>query len=440
MQYDIVIGGEKMYKTYIFPVKNQELARELAIATGKIYSKVVSLKWRLWREKGISVSNKTLEKYMEWYNKKKGFKIHSQSKQAAYQQYFEAQKGYFEVRKKYKESGNQAGLDRLNPPYKTKKYNKVVYKTSAIIAKDDGRIRLSNGRGSTPLWLYFEKELNGIPKTAELVFNYSKREYEAHVTFKMADKEYEVNEEKVLTIDLGVIHPMVTFDGEQSKIYNGGKLNAKLQYRNKKVAEFQKKMAKCEKGSRRYRKLQRAKDRVLGNIKNQLTDLLEKYTSDVIESCLKSQIGTIVIGDIRGIRNNAKFYKVVGQKIHQWTFGRIRKMLERKAKYVGIKVKLINEAYTSQSCPKCGNKHKPRDRRYHCPKCGFKYHRDAVGAINIYRKYHGESLQKSSSYVVGELASPVGVRYIPHLRCSSDWNVRPFKSGCSNVSSFEKVA
>ncbi|MDK2786499.1 MAG: putative transposase, partial [Thermotoga sp.] len=43
--------------------------------------------------------------------------------------------------------------------------------------------------------------------------------------------------------------------------------------------------------------------------------------------------------------------------------------------------------------------------------CGFEWHRDAVGALNIRKKYTGESL------VVGALTSPVGVRYNSHLRC-----------------------
>jgi len=49
-----------------------------------------------------------------------------------------------------------------------------------------------------------------------------------------------------------------------------------------------------------------------------------------------------------------------------------------------------------------------------CSKCGFVYHRDGVGAINIRGKYLGES------QVVGAMASPVGVRYKPHMQCRSE--------------------
>jgi hypothetical protein len=43
----------------------------------------------------------------------------------------------------------------------------------------------------------------------------------------------------------------------------------------------------------------------------------------------------------------------------------------------------VNEAYTSQTCPNCGERYKPKGRAYCCPACGFQSHRDAVGAANI---------------------------------------------------------
>jgi len=50
----------------------------------------------------------------------------------------------------------------------------------------------------------------------------------------------------------------------------------------------------------------------------------------------------------------------------------------------------VRENGTSQVCPLCGSKNRPQNRNYECKKCGFRYHRDGVGAINIYRKYTGE--------------------------------------------------
>jgi putative transposase len=42
----------------------------------------------------------------------------------------------------------------------------------------------------------------------------------------------------------------------------------------------------------------------------------------------------------------------------------------------------IDEAYSSQTCPVCGERSKHR-RIYRCPRCGATGPRDAVGAVNI---------------------------------------------------------
>ena len=68
--------------------------------------------------------------------------------------------------------------------------------------------------------------------------------------------------------------------------------------------------------------------------------------------------------------------------------------------------------YTSQTCPSCGDKHKPSNREYKC-KCGFTYHRDGVGAINIRQKYLG----CLGNPVAATMASPIGIRL--EVRCCS---------------------
>jgi transposase len=56
--------------------------------------------------------------------------------------------------------------------------------------------------------------------------------------------------------------------------------------------------------------------------------------------------------------------------------------IEYKAKLAGVKVVYVNPAYTSQTCPFCGNIKKVKDRTYNCT-CGFRTHRDRLGTMNI---------------------------------------------------------
>jgi putative transposase len=74
-----------------------------------------------------------------------------------------------------------------------------------------------------------------------------------------------------------------------------------------------------------------------------------------------------------------------------------------KAEAEGIAVKLEGEAYTSQTCPHCQQRHKPKGRHFRCPACGFQAHRDVVGQVNILSVFqHGEP---------GKIPAPTVVKY-----------------------------
>jgi putative transposase len=117
----------------------------------------------------------------------------------------------------------------------------------------------------------------------------------------------------------------------------------------------------------------------------------------------------VAIGDIRNIRQNVGYTKESNQKIHQMTSGQARAMIEYKSAKHGMEAAIIDESYSSRTCPKCIGRKKdaPEGRNFVCPKCGFEYHRDGVGAANIRQK---QMYQKYVS-VVGDMAPPVGLRY-----------------------------
>ena len=92
-------------------------------------------------------------------------------------------------------------------------------------------------------------------------------------------------------------------------------------------------------------------------------------------------------------------------------FFRLTEKIKYKAELVGIKIVFVSEAWTSQTCPRCGHRKKTSNRNYHCPQCDFKYHRDGVGALNIFNKVSGV-INTSVSWDIG---SPLGVRFNWHL-------------------------
>ena len=78
--------------------------------------------------------------------------------------------------------------------------------------------------------------------------------------------------------------------------------------------------------------------------------------------------------------------KKTNQKLSNWSFGKFTTLLTYKAKTEDIEVMLVNEAYTSQTCPVCETRKKVTGRNYRC-RCGYQKHRDIHGACNILTKY-----------------------------------------------------
>lgn len=71
-----------------------------------------------------------------------------------------------------------------------------------------------------------------------------------------------------------------------------------------------------------------------------------------------------------------------------WSYYELQTMIKYKSERVGIKVRYVNPAYTSQTCSVCGNVDKNNrltQEQFECTKCGFKLNADHNAAINIAR-------------------------------------------------------
>ncbi len=373
-------------------VQLDELAREC----GRLYSQVVVSFWRTVRHKGIWLGPKHL---MRWYTSEK---LHAHTADACVQAFFASLKSWRERKK--------AGDPDAHPPRHRKWYFRIEYKRSAMVLKD-GKLRLSNGRGNAPLMLNWPWEL---PKT--VVIHWTGTEYEAIATYQQEQPVAQPQGEKVAGIDLGEVHMAVSHDGEQTHILNGRLLRSKVQYRNKLQAQLNSRIdGRMKKGSRRRKKLIASKKRQLGKIKHQIKDIEHKQTTRLITTLYEQGVQTVVIGDVRDIRQNNDIGPTNNQKIHQWSHGSVRFKLSYKAERLRMQVALQDEHYTSRSCPHCGYvRSKVKGRVFRCPKCYWSYHRDGVGAVNIRQKYLGQFP------VVGAMAPPTGIRFYPHTRVARE--------------------
>ena len=353
-----------------------------------------------------------------WMDKQlsKSQPLHSQSIQAVRERYFKNRKAYRVLRSN--------GDITAKPPHKTKRFQTTTWKKSAIRFKETvfGHVVvLSNGRGNPPLQIPLPKTFNlSIVSNIALVnLVYTHGHYELHFVYNTEKPPKLKETDGVVGVDIGEIHPIVSHDGQHTLIFNGRYIRSLYRLRNKVIASMNGRIDRCQRHSKRWWALVRRKWKRIRKIDNQIKDALHKHTTKFVNHCGESGLATIAIGDLTGIRENINYGRRANQKLHQWAFGKVTELITYKAKAVGIKVELIDEAYTSQTCPNCGNPKKPTNRNYTCP-CGFHYHRDGVGAINIRAKYLGHfgvPVAADMGNQTMKMTPPVGFRL--EVRCCS---------------------
>lgn len=174
-------------------------------------------------------------------------------------------------------------------------------------------------------------------------------------------------------IDLGVNTVIAATDGEKAILISGREIKATVQWRNQRLAEIVSQQAGKIKGSRRHKRLQRRKYRMLDHAKNKVRDLCHKATRKVADAFpnAKAYVGKPFNDACR------KMGRVQAQTVSSACNRKIISMLNYK---LAACIE-VNEAYSSQTCPVCGERSK--HRRIDRCRCGYEAPRDVVGCSNI---------------------------------------------------------
>jgi putative transposase len=373
-------------------------------------------------------------------------------RQQTVRSYFHALDTYFEA----KDAMQAAGVKKFRPPYRKKRYYKACW-TNTTIKVRDGHLELQTLWGHAPIRVAWPYDVT--PTFCEIVWQDGQHVLCAQYKGEDAKKLIRTGEpkgDKTAAVDLGEVYLASMTDGEKSTLFSGRQLQHLRQKQQREKSWFDSRIDRKKKGSRRFWKLVKAKKRRLGKIRNQISDLLHKLTTRLVEEAYDWGCAKIVIGDVTGIRARIAYGRKMNQRLHIWAFKRFYEKVEYKARRYGMKVELIEEAYTSRTCPSCGSHNDREKRRYACTACGYRAHSDAVGASNIRRKYLAPALwagvqkavrttatesqdstgtpkrgMKRSSPLSGEVAaawtrttprnaalcSPQRVSYMPHMPC-----------------------
>jgi putative transposase len=121
---------------------------------------------------------------------------------------------------------------------------------------------------------------------------------------------------------------------------------------------------------------------------------LHKISKAIVQEAVENN-SVIVVGKLKGIRRNHRG-RTRNRKLNNFPYHKLFSFIEYKANWQGIPVLNVSEAYTSQTCSRCGEKGLRVRGLFQCPHCGLNLNADYNGARNILKralgKLHAEPL------------------------------------------------
>ncbi len=297
---------------------------------------------------------------------------------------------------------------KMRYPYKTKRFYPVHWPAQAV-SREHGRIILPMGRGRASIVLPLHLPENSGACT--LVWNNG---FELHVCVEIPQAETAPGNAHA-TVDLGEIHlAAISTNTGAALVVSGRGIRSLKRQRNQQLGKLAKKLSRCKKYSRRWKKLQRAKNKVCRRSERRIRDIRHKATRQVIDFCGEQQVGSLFIGNPHGVRSR-DCGRHHNQRMSLWEYGKDIDYLTHKSKAAHIMSFTGSERGTSSQCPACGHKHKPKGRQWNCKKCGFSGHRDIVGSVNMHPLAYGEQVMfpRSVTYLRPSRSRQIAVHKDP---------------------------
>jgi putative transposase len=386
-----------MIRTHVFPcLLSKAEADALNRESGRIYSSVLVRHYRVYRKKGQWLSPGAGERIED----STGLTLlHAHSRDAAQQAFYKACTAA--------RTRREQGEPDVHYPYRRKRWRTTIWKNTGIRCKA-GVLRLARCRGHAAVHVVLPAHLATLPARyfveMRLVWDRVACRYTWHLVVNDGLTPVPTAATGVAGVDLGEIHPAALTDGTEATIIACRERRSCVQYTNKRLAVLRRTQAGHKRGSRRWKRLQRRKTRFLARQKRRARDLAHKASRAVVQWAAEHGVGTLALGDVRDVADGKRLRRAQQQPISQWGHGTMRRYVGYKAEAAGITVvDMVNEAYTSQTCPRCGHRTKPKGRVFTCHVCGFRCARDTVGAANILSRHlYGE---------VGRVLPPAHTKY-----------------------------
>jgi putative transposase len=249
--------------------------------------------------------------------------------------------------------------------YNTLNYNQSGFK----IDQDHSRLHLSK-IGDIKIKLH--QKIEGRIKAVLI-----KREGKNWYAIVQADQEPEILPQTGRSVGIDVGLKVFAVDSDGNSIENPRYADRSA----KKLAKYQRRLARCKKGSSNRKKIKAKISKTHKRINNQRDDFLHKlsrlYVNNYDNICIEDMdVKNLIEKD----RDTGKH-----RSIHDVAWAKFAFMLLYKAQSAGRKLIAVDPHYTSQRCSCCGCivKKELSDRVHDCPYCGFSSDRDYNAAVNI---------------------------------------------------------
>jgi len=181
------------------------------------------------------------------------------------------------------------------------------------------------------------KRLQILPKGDAEYFEY-------RLVYEEEKEPIETDDDTFLSIDLGVDNLATCVDHSgRSFIIDGRKLKSINRWYNKEIARLRgiKDKQSIEGDTKRIKKLFR--DR-----RNKIHDYLNKAVYRIVEYCKDKKIGTVLVGDGKGWKQEVNIGDKNNQNFVQIPFDTFKQKLKHKCEYYEIGFELVNESHTSK--------------------------------------------------------------------------------------------
>lgn len=282
----------------------------------------------------------------------------------------------FSVCKAYKSLAEQNRIlpNKPVPQIQFKKRSIHFDKRTYTLNKDQTvALYTLQGRITVPFRMgeHQEKWLSaGVPKEAELVTK--KGKWYFHLVLEL-EAPPERTEGRAMGVDIGENMLAATSTG----LMLGGE---RLRDKRDRHLAFRRRLQRN--GSRNAKRKLR---KISGRERRHVKQVNHHVSKEIIKEAKLWGMRAIGLEDLRNLRQRIRAKKRERTRLHRWAFRELRMFITYKAQAEGMGVVLLNPAYTSQTCSRCGEKGSRKKHRFTCSKCGFRAHADGNASRNLAR-------------------------------------------------------